>query len=120
MIQAWRFSIVGGHHIRYLVWSLPSTGNYKPDSLSPLRSPFLFSHQKLPPTYFQVCGLDPLRDEALIYEEVLREDCGIKTKVHLYKGLPHGFWYFWPKAEFSKRLRADSVEGLRWLLGQTK
>jgi acetyl esterase/lipase len=63
--------------------------------------------------------MDPLRDEALIYEEVLREEHGIRTKLDIYKGLPHGFWYFWPEAEFSKRLRADSRDGLKWLLSHS-
>lgn len=107
----------------YQLLNLPSNislllpGHYKPDPLSPLRSPLLFeSHENLPPTYFQICGMDVLRDEALIYEEILREECGTQTKVDLYKGLPHGFWEFWPNAEFTKRMRKDSVEGLKWLL----
>jgi acetyl esterase/lipase len=70
--------------------------SYKPDPASPLFSPFLHpdGHAGLPPMYFQVCGMDPLRDEALIYEKVLREDYGVKTKLDVYPGLPHGFWIF--------------------------
>lgn len=45
-------------------------------------SPLLLSHENLPPAYIQICGLDPLRDEALLYERLLRED-GIKTKLDM-------------------------------------
>jgi acetyl esterase/lipase len=95
--------------------------NYKNDSLSPLRSPLIFpSHKDLPPAYFQVCGADPLRDEGLIYEMVLREDCGIETKLDIFPGLPHGFWTWWPTAKFGVDLQEKSVEGLKWLLEKSK
>lgn len=95
-------------------------GLYKPDIHSNLRTPLLFSsHKDLPPTYFQICGMDPLRDEALIYEEILREENGVKTKVDIYPGLPHGFWSYFPEAGFSQKLQADCVEGLTWLLEQS-
>jgi acetyl esterase/lipase len=78
------------------------------------------SHKDLPPAYFQVCGADPLRDEGLIYEMVLREDCRIKTKLDIFPGLPHGFWTWWPTAKFGVDLQEKSVEGLKWLLEQSK
>lgn len=62
--------------------------------------------------------MDPLRDEAYIYEQVLREDCGIKTKVDVYPGLPHGFWTFFPTLQACKQRQRDCVEGMRWLLEQ--
>ncbi|KAJ5621151.1 hypothetical protein N7510_005135 [Penicillium lagena] len=95
---------------------------YKDDPLSPLMSPFNWpnGHANLPPTYFQICGTDPLRDEALLYEQVLREDYGVKTRADLYPGLPHGFWSWWPKTEFGKQHMRDSVKGLAWLLGQSE
>lgn len=46
------------------------------------------SHPRFSPTYLQVCGLDPLRDDGLIYEKVLRQ-AGTDTGTNVYKGLPH-------------------------------
>lgn len=48
--------------------------------------------RQLPPAFFQVDGLDPLRDEGLLYADILSEEYGIKTKVNVYPGLPHGHW----------------------------
>jgi acetyl esterase/lipase len=92
--------------------------HYKPDTKSPLRSPLIFpSHEGLPPAYIQVCGADPLRDEGLIYEQVLRE-ANVRTKLDIFPGLPHGFWSWFPEAGFSKVFQAKTVDGLKWLLGQ--
>ncbi|CZT08170.1 related to Putative sterigmatocystin biosynthesis lipase/esterase STCI [Rhynchosporium graminicola] len=93
--------------------------HYKPDYESNLRNPLLFeSHKGLPPTYFQICGLDPLRDEAFIYEDILREENGVKTRVDVYPGLPHSFWGRWPEAHFSAKREEDSFKAMKWLLEQ--
>ena len=40
---------------------------------SPLFSPFLHENlSELPAAFFQLCGLDPLEDEGVLYEKVLR------------------------------------------------
>jgi acetyl esterase/lipase len=81
-------------------------GAYNPDRNSSLFVPFNHptGHEGLPPAYFQVCGLDPLRDEALIYEEVLRTECGVKTRLDVYPGLPHG--------ELNASLRLEPLSGV--------
>jgi hypothetical protein len=63
-------------------------------------------------------SISRLRDEALIYERVLREEYGIKTKLDMYPGLPHGFWGFFLMLKSSERFRVDMVEGMGWLLGR--
>ncbi|KAF5530118.1 3-(3-hydroxy-phenyl)propionate 3-hydroxycinnamic acid hydroxylase [Fusarium phyllophilum] len=91
---------------------------YKPDLRSPLFVPFNHpaGHTLIPPTYIQVCGLDSLRDEGLIYAHELREN-GVETRVDLYTGLHHHFWQFFPglTKHCEKRTR-DCIEGILWLL----
>ena len=73
-------------------------------------------HIGLPPAYFQCCGLDMSRDDQLIYERVLREECGVPTRIDLYPGLPHGWWAMLPELKSSKKRMQDTVEGIRWML----
>jgi len=68
-----------------------------PDVNSPLWAPFdqghpdgiAAGHLGMPRTYFQVCGMDMNRDDGLIYERVLREECRVPTRVDVYSGFPH-------------------------------
>lgn len=92
------------------------------DMNNPLFVPFLYrnapgGHKGLPPAYFQVCGLDPLRDEALIYERILREEAGVRTRLDLYPGLGHYFWTNFPLLGDSRRFVEDTLKGVQWLLG---
>lgn len=75
-------------------------------------------HKGLPRTFFQLDGMDPLRDEALIYERVLREENGIETKLNVYPGVPHGHWAFFSFLKASKQFRKEQLDGVGWLLGR--
>ncbi|KAI5919323.1 Alpha/Beta hydrolase protein [Camillea tinctor] len=73
-------------------------------------------HTKLPlRAYFQIAGLDPIRDEALLFARLLREHSGSKTLVHLYDGLPHGFWRF-QELPAARSWAGDLYEGTQFLL----
>ncbi|KAL2138862.1 hypothetical protein VTI28DRAFT_6100 [Corynascus sepedonium] len=82
------------------------------------RISFLLSpdHSNLPPrAYFQIAGLDPIRDEAMLFARLLREQSGTETLVHMYDGLPHGFWRF-QGLPASKRWADDLFSGVEFLL----
>ncbi|PTB65894.1 alpha/beta-hydrolase [Trichoderma citrinoviride] len=103
---------------------------YKGDKPLPLRNPSPVGQQPhsnttttatgrnfLPPVYFQVAGMDPARDDSLIYERMLREECGVPTRMDVYHGLPHGFWTQYPDLKASRKRMRDAVDGVGWLLG---
>ncbi|OLN88278.1 AB hydrolase superfamily protein 1 [Colletotrichum chlorophyti] len=91
---------------------------YAPDIKSSDFSPFNSSSafKGMPPTFVQVCGLDVVRDDALIYERALREH-GVKTKLAVYPGAPHGHITF-PNLKSAAKAQFDLVEGFGWLLGK--
>ena len=76
-------------------------------------------HKDLPLAFFQIDRGGPLRDEALIYERVLRNICDVKTKVYMYPGFPYSPWGFFKFLKSSEKFRAEQVEGMSWLLGRT-
>jgi acetyl esterase/lipase len=60
--------------------------------------------------------MDPLRDDAIIYERALRVEGGIQTKMDIYPGLPHCFWEIFPQLPASQKFICDRMVRFRWLL----
>lgn len=92
---------------------------YQPDIYSPEFSPFnhLESVSGLPRTYVQACGLDPLRDDALIYEKLLREH-DVPVRCDTYPGVPHSFQLAFFKLTQTFKCNADILTNFGWLLGE--
>ncbi|KAM0426127.1 hypothetical protein ACHAPT_008758 [Fusarium lateritium] len=99
----------------------------KGDVHSPLFSPFAKEwyppnndptkeQSKPPKAFFQVAGLDPLRDHALIYKRALEEEWGAPTRLELYEGYGHMFWTNWPELDRCRDYWRDMIKGIEWLL----
>ncbi|RDX45680.1 hypothetical protein OH76DRAFT_1533590 [Lentinus brumalis] len=83
-------------------------------------SPILASsHSGLPPAFIQVMELDLVRDDGIVYEQVLRE-AGVPVKLIQYPGVFHGFYYAFPGISSAVKLDRDAREGIQWLLGLRK
>ncbi|KAL0565212.1 hypothetical protein V5O48_016816 [Marasmius crinis-equi] len=95
---------------------------YNPSPTDTRMSPLLLdSHKGLPASYFQIYRIDPLRDESLLYEKVLKEErtADFRT-LNSYPGVPHAFEAIFFDIKQAARFRKDLHVGLKWLLGQTK
>ncbi|KIX97710.1 uncharacterized protein Z520_06488 [Fonsecaea multimorphosa CBS 102226] len=72
----------------------------------------------IPKTVVVAAGMDPLRDEALLYADKLKRN-GVPTKVHVFPGLPHGFRRF-ETLKASRRWDEVIVEGIQWCLSDNR
>lgn len=61
--------------------------------------------------------MDPMRDEALVYEHVLRE-AGVPTKVKVFPGIPHGGPDFFPMLSIAGKSMNELKVGVEWILSQ--
>ncbi|KAJ7288372.1 Alpha/Beta hydrolase protein [Mycena rebaudengoi] len=96
-----------------MLWAWEQLGGSAKD---PEVSPFLYpSHKGLAPALIQVCGMDPLRDEALLYAKALKSD-GVKTELRVYPGVMHGFQYGFPAFKSAIKWNDEYRVGLEWLL----
>lgn len=71
----------------------------------------------LPPTMFGIAGLDPLRDEGLLYAKLLSE-ANVPTETRLFKGVPHGHRRFGDALKASKHWDDCIEEGILWTLSK--
>lgn len=69
----------------------------------------------MPPAVFGIAGLDPLRDEGLLYAKMLAE-AGVPTDVSLFKGVPHGFRRFGDQLGACARWDEVVERGILWAL----
>jgi acetyl esterase/lipase len=66
-----------------------------------------------------IAGLDPLRDEALLYAKLLSE-AGVPTETRLFKGVPHAFRRFGSALKASQDWDDCVEQGLHWCLSKPK
>ncbi|KAJ7116974.1 hypothetical protein C8R44DRAFT_738840 [Mycena epipterygia] len=75
------------------------------DPANPDLSSLLSSHEDIPPAYVQIAGLDPLRDEAFLYERLLSWSAPWVSRKS-------------PGLKASGKFQADFRKGIEWLLAQ--
>ncbi|CAN9368503.1 unnamed protein product [Alternaria alternata] len=73
----------------------------------------------LPPTVFGIAGLDPLRDEALLYAKLLSE-ANVPTDITVFKGVPHGHRRFGKALKASEHWDECVDGGILWVLSKPK
>ncbi|KAH8700161.1 Alpha/Beta hydrolase protein [Talaromyces proteolyticus] len=88
------------------------------DSSDPLLNVALTPNESLrefPRTAILVAGMDPLRDDGLLFATKLKAK-GVPTSVSVFPGLPHGFRR-WADLPATKVFDSRILESIRWALG---
>jgi len=69
--------------------------------------------------FIQACALDPLRDDAIIYEQWIRETNATDVRMVMVEGHNHNSWITadFPGSE-RKMIREVSLDGMGWLLSR--
>jgi acetyl esterase/lipase len=97
---------------------VPNVEDRKSAYVSPLLAkPELI--RKLPPTYIDVDGADPLGVPGIAYGKLL-EDNNVHVKVFALEGMPHGSYVLFPVLPSSRVAWASCVGGTRWALSGGK
>lgn len=79
--------------------------------------PAFCSHEVLagfPPTWIGAAGKDPLRDDAVVMNELLK-GVGVKVELEMWEGYPH-FFHVFPTLKASGEFMTKAMEGIRWAL----
>ncbi|KAL4945768.1 hypothetical protein BDV06DRAFT_8919 [Aspergillus oleicola] len=71
----------------------------------------------LPPAIIGVAGLDPLRDEGLLFAKLLAEN-GVPTRTSVFKGVPHGFRRYGNRLSASEKWDETFTGGIKWALSE--
>ncbi|KAF2019187.1 alpha/beta-hydrolase [Aaosphaeria arxii CBS 175.79] len=93
--------------------------HYKPDPNSPLVNALNWpsGHQRQPPTYFQISGMDPIRDDSLIYESLL-QNIGVPTRTTILKGLPHAAIDYFPMLSQVQNSVNELKQAVEWMVAE--
>jgi len=91
---------------------------YRPDHSSPDFAPILDpkGFKGLPKAYVAAAGLDPLRDDGIIFAKALQDEGGVESKLGVYPGLCHGWWVLAPKLPASAQYQAAAIDAVGWLM----
>jgi acetyl esterase/lipase len=94
---------------------------YNQDVHSPWFSPLNLDLARIKPhypkrAYVQGIGLDIIRDDAVIYEKVLKDEGLAETKFDIFKHYSHVCWANLPLDEaHSQETKEKSMDGMAWV-----